>query len=298
MCIILKYELDSQKSCCHYNRDLTAGSSLLKADISSLAGSSVSSFIPVFRHNTRHAHWKHASCTTIAPARPQDRQSASLFSINFLMKYLHVCACSYRSWPVLITNSRNAVTNYYTTPSTLFTTSVMKKSNPYNVWHESSVKLHTVYGIIHKYAFTASIWNVEECEHCFFSFGNEYWETNACKYAKFDVVTKYINIWHGSWETVILEQEQVAVAREQPINTVPLQRTHAATLEELLQTMFSIGSDPKLYIYSIQPALSFTGLPHHSGRNECPALPWGTTNKYQLSAGSFSTVRLWTTLSR
>jgi hypothetical protein len=47
-------------------------------------------------------------------------------------------------------------------------------------------------------------------------------------------------------------------------------------------------------------ALCFTGLHSHSGRNECPSLPWGTTYKsYPVSQFRrfrllMQTVRLWT----
>jgi hypothetical protein len=39
-----------------------------------------------------------------------------------------------------------------------------------------------------------------------------------------------------------VEPEETAAARERPINTFPRQQTRGATREELLETVFSVGS--------------------------------------------------------
>jgi hypothetical protein len=51
-------------------------------------------------------------------------------------------------------------------------------------------------------------------------------------------------------ETRIVETEGTAVAKERPINAFARQRMFDTTIEELLETAFSIESAPRLYSWS------------------------------------------------
>lgn len=161
----------------------------------------------------------HHTCTP----HPQDRQSVPLFSINFVMSHLHVytCSCKY-----LLQNLTSSHYNWQKRRDKLlhhaqyfFPTSVMK-----NLTHTMhGIKLCKItYCILH-YTQLCIYNQYLKCWRMWILlllFGNDYWETNVSRYAKFEVVTKYINIWCGSWETGIVEQEHVAVARKRPVENV------------------------------------------------------------------------------
>jgi hypothetical protein len=71
-------------------------------------------------------------------------------------------------------------------------------------------------------------------------------EAHICALQEFRNI-RYGTLWHGSWKTGIVEPEETAIARERPINMFPRQRTLDATIEELLETVFSIGSATRLH---------------------------------------------------
>lgn len=54
-------------------------------------------------------------------------------------------------------------------------------------------------------------------------------------------------LYHGSWETEIMEPKETAVARERPINMFLLQWICDTIIEEMLEIVFSIGSVLRLH---------------------------------------------------
>jgi hypothetical protein len=65
----------------------------------------------------------------------------------------------------------------------------------------------------------------------------------------------------GSFLTFVTWQlnDRMAVVKERAINPFLLQGTRDATMEKLLETVFYIGSDPRLYSQSIQLVESCVG---------------------------------------
>jgi hypothetical protein len=65
----------------------------------------------------------------------------------------------------------------------------------------------------------------------------------------------------GSFLTFVTWQlkDRTAFVKERAINPFPLQRTRDETMGKLLETVFSIGSDPRLHSQSIQLVEGWVG---------------------------------------